>query len=69
MDSRPDDSARTQIEENPSTGGKPQTIGRCTECEAIYLVQTEKDDDLRPIGTDGSCGCGNDEFIYPFESE
>lgn len=69
MNFRPDDSARTQIEENPSTGGKSQTFGQCTECEAIYLVQTEETDDLRPIGTDGRCACGNDEFTYPFESE
>jgi hypothetical protein len=46
------------------TGGEPETLGRCTECGEIYPVQRE-DGELRPIGTDGVCECGNDRFEPP----
>ena len=48
--------------ESPRSGGDPQTIGYCTECRTIYPVQTTPDGSLRPVGTDGTCTCGNDEF-------
>ena len=49
-------------EEGPRSGGDPQGLARCTECRKIYPVQQGEADRHRPIGTGGSCGCGNDEF-------
>jgi hypothetical protein len=46
----------------PEVGGDPQTFGQCTECGAIYPVQRTENGELRPVGTDGTCNCGNDEF-------
>ena len=63
MSRRDPEEARSTREEGPSTGGEPQTFGRCTECETVYLVQLTDDGGARPIGTDGSCACGNDEFV------
>jgi hypothetical protein len=48
-------------EEEPSSGGEPSRLGICTDCGRVYPVQTDADR-LRPIGTDGNCRCGNDEF-------
>lgn len=50
-----------EMTENPDTGGEPVTLGRCTECWQVYPAQLSGDG-LRPIGTDGTCNCGNDEF-------
>lgn len=47
------------------SGGEPETFGQCTECGAIYPAQNPTDDTLRPVGTDGTCDCGNDEFEPP----
>lgn len=47
------------------TGGEPETFGRCTECGTIYPIQATEGDGLRPVGTDGTCDCGNDEFEPP----
>lgn len=48
-------------EDEPSTGGEPTLLGICTNCGRAYPIQTDADR-FRPIGTDGSCRCGNDEF-------
>ncbi|WP_168192926.1 MULTISPECIES: hypothetical protein [Halostella] len=53
------------MERKPEAGGIPQTFARCTECGTIYPAQLTDDDNLRPVGTDGSCSCGNDEFEPP----
>ncbi|NHN46934.1 hypothetical protein G9464_04900 [Halostella sp. JP-L12] len=53
--------------EDPGSGGEPQTFGQCTECGTIYPVQTVRNGELRPVGTDGTCSCGNDEFASPTE--
>ncbi|SFR93566.1 hypothetical protein SAMN05216559_1323 [Halomicrobium zhouii] len=45
-----------------NSGGTPQTLGRCSECGSVYPVQTTASGELRPIGTDGGCECGNDDF-------
>ncbi|WP_411715636.1 hypothetical protein [Natronomonas sp.] len=34
----------------------------CTSCEETDPAQGSKADRSRPIGTDGTCSCGNDEF-------
>lgn len=37
-------------------------VGECTECGQVYSLQTGADGDVVPLGTDGICQCGNDEF-------
>lgn len=49
--------------EEPGSGGEPQQFGRCTQCSHVYPVQSTEDGGLRPIGTGGTCSCGNDEFV------
>ena len=51
----------------PDAGGMPETFGKCTDCGTIYPVQATEDGELRPVGTDGTCSCGNDEFESPGE--
>lgn len=51
--------------DEPEVGGLPETFGKCTECGTIYPVQRTEDGELRPVGTDGTCSCGNDEFVSP----
>ena len=51
----------TDVQDGPDSGGKPETIARCTACGSTYAAQYE-DGELRPIGTDGTCECGNDTF-------
>ena len=48
--------------QGPKSGGDPQTFGRCTECGNIYPIQETLDGEIRPIGTDGGCECGNTAF-------
>lgn len=50
------------VDEDPSSGEDPYGLGRCTECGRVYTVRWAEDDRLRPIGTSGSCRCGNAEF-------
>lgn len=37
-------------------------LGRCTECGAIFAVKVTNDEEAVPIGTDGTCSCGNPVF-------
>lgn len=37
-------------------------LGRCVECGAVFAVKVTNDGDAVPIGTDGSCSCGNPVF-------
>lgn len=46
------------------TGGAPETAAMCSACGNVYPVQETDEGDLRPVGTDGTCECGNDEFEY-----
>lgn len=46
----------------PNSGGDPEGLGKCTACGDVYPVQRTADGELRPIGTGGTCGCGNAEF-------
>lgn len=46
----------------PDTGGEPQRVGECTECGRVYPLQLDGGE-LRAIGTDGACVCGNDAFV------
>ncbi len=55
------------MEDGPASGGEPQTFGRCTACGTVYAVQRTKEGNIRPVGTDGSCGCGNEQFEPLFE--
>lgn len=48
--------------EKPKSGGDPQTLGKCTECGSVYPVQQTANGEIRPIGTNGGCQCGNTEF-------
>ena len=50
------------VEGEPSSGGDPETFGRCLDCSAIYPVQRTEEGLVRPIGTGGSCKCGGTEF-------
>lgn len=61
------DMSHSGSEETPGSGGEPETFGKCTECHAIYPVQRTESDGLRPVGTDGSCRCGNGDFQIAFE--
>lgn len=47
--------------------GNPQTFGKCTECGHIFVAERTKNGGLYPIGTDGTCSCGNTEFRSPTE--
>lgn len=55
------------MDNEPDPGGTPETFGKCTECGAIYPAQKAENGGLRPVGTDGSCRCGNTEFTFPAE--
>ncbi|SIR32798.1 hypothetical protein SAMN05421858_2271 [Haladaptatus litoreus] len=46
----------------PENGGEPTVIAKCTECGDIYPAQEATDGNYRPIGTNGSCNCGNRDF-------
>lgn len=50
------------MDEKPKSGGDPQTLGKCTECGKVYPVQKTADNEIRPIGTNGGCQCGNTAF-------
>jgi hypothetical protein len=54
-----------RMSKSPKSGGTPETFGKCTNCGSIYSVQCGDDGDMRPVGTDGACACGNDEFAPP----
>ncbi|QLG61329.1 hypothetical protein [Halorarum salinum] len=47
---------------DPNSGGDPDDLARCTDCGHVYPVQRLDDGTLRPIGIEGVCRCGNDEF-------
>lgn len=59
------DQRSTAKREEPESGGEPQTFGRCTECGTVYPAQIAPGGEVRPVGTDGTCHCGNDEFATP----
>jgi len=50
------------MDDEPNTGGEPETLARCDRCGQVYPAQRTGTGALRPIGTAGSCGCGNDSF-------
>jgi hypothetical protein len=52
----------------PDTGGTPDGFAECTECGTIFTAHITKEGDLRPIGTDGVCECGNAEFNHISET-
>ncbi|PSQ01706.1 hypothetical protein BRC94_03190 [Halobacteriales archaeon QS_5_70_17] len=37
-------------------------LGQCTECGAIFAVEVTNEGEAVPIGTDGTCSCGNPVF-------
>ncbi len=49
----------------PEKGRILHTVGQCTDCGKVYTVQRFADDVIHPIGTDGTCLCGNAEFKTP----
>ncbi len=49
-------------EKCPAKGGDPDVFARCADCGKIYPAQETTNGSYRPIGTDGSCNCGNEEF-------
>lgn len=53
------------MENESERGESPDTFGKCTECGRIYTAQKSKNGTLQPVGTDGSCECGNTEFEPP----
>ncbi|WP_435100888.1 hypothetical protein [Halarchaeum sp. P4] len=54
--------------DTPDSGGEPQRVGRCTSCGRVFPVQVDGDA-ARPIGTDGTCVCGNATFRLLPEEE
>ncbi|GAD52171.1 hypothetical protein MBEHAL_0931 [Halarchaeum acidiphilum MH1-52-1] len=55
--------------ETPDTGGRPEHVAECTACGRVYPVRSDADGELRPIGTDGACVCGNETFAALGEAE
>lgn len=55
--------------EGHDIGGEPDIFGRCSECGEIYPVQQQEDGSIRPVGTDGTCRCGGDDFVILTEEE
>jgi hypothetical protein len=45
-----------------TTGATPHTVGQCTNCGKVYPLRRTDDGGFRPIGQDGTCSCGHDEF-------
>lgn len=54
--------AGTMTKDGPDTGGEPTVIAECVECGHIYSAQETEDDEYRPVGTDGACQCGSNDF-------
>lgn len=50
-------------EEERTSGGDPEGFGMCTGCQNVYTVQQTTENQLRPMGTNGTCECGNTEFV------
>jgi len=48
----------------PKSGGDPTGVARCSACGNVYPAQELGSGHCRPIGTDGSCACGNEEFDF-----
>jgi len=48
--------------DDPATGDGPEAFARCSRCEHVHAARRTADGDLRPVGTDGECVCGHDEF-------
>lgn len=44
------------------TGGRPETIGCCTDCGNVYGLRRRSNGELYSVGNAGECSCGNDEF-------
>lgn len=57
------------VEEDPCSGGEPEGFARCMDCRRVYPIQRTKDDQLRPIGTGGTCLCGSTDFEPYTENE
>ncbi len=49
-------------EKHLHNGNDPTVFARCTDCANIYPAQEKTNGNFRPVGTDGSCNCGNAEF-------
>lgn len=60
--------SNSNSQDEPDSGGEPEGIGRCTSCGNTYAIQDENGT-ARPIGTDGTCDCGNDEFETVVETD
>lgn len=54
--------AGTMTKDDPDTGGEPTHIAECVECGHIYSAQETETGKYRPVGTDGACECGSDDF-------
>lgn len=44
------------------TAGTPSTLVGCTACDNTYPARPTTNGGFRPIGTDGTCKCGSDDF-------
>jgi hypothetical protein len=55
------------MSEGDEAGGQPTKLGECAECGQTYPIH-RTDEGWHPVGTDGTCACGNDEIV-PFDSE
>lgn len=53
---------RAEARDGTETGDEVALVGECTECGQVYTLQRGADGDVVPLGTDGKCRCGNDEF-------
>lgn len=47
--------------ERRDTGGDPQMLVECLACGNVYPGR-KSDSELYPVGTDGKCICGGDDF-------
>ncbi len=53
--------------ETSDLGMNPEALGQCTKCGKLYPVLKTEREELHPVGTDGSCKCGNTDFALPSE--
>jgi hypothetical protein len=58
-------------ESSPDGGGDADetAIALCVDCGRPYVVEPVEDRGLHPIGTDGRCRCGNDDFERVADAE
>ncbi len=58
---------RPTVTESSAGETNTRTVGQCTVCGKVYPIEKTATNEVRPIGTDGTCLCGNSNFTVPSE--